>query len=50
MTALIGTKETEEIYGGINHIQFAGNYFIAGPAQDCIDWFDLTKTKRIFHT
>lgn len=50
MTAILGTKETDEIYGSINHLQFAGNYFIAGAAQECIDWYDLTKTKKIFHS
>lgn len=49
MLALIGSKETEETNGSINHLEFAGSYFISGSSVECIDWYDLAKTKKLFH-
>ena len=50
MMALIGSKETEDTSGSINHLEFAGNYFISGSSEDHVDWFDLTKTKKLFRS
>ena len=49
MVALIGSRETEELNGSINHLEFAGGYFISGSSLDSIDWFDLGKTKKLFN-
>lgn len=47
MTTLIGTKETENVDGSINQLEFAGNYFISGSIHEKIDWYDLGKAKKI---
>lgn len=48
MTTLIGSKQTEDLEGSINVLEFAGNYFMAGSVSDNIDWYDLSKTKKLF--
>lgn len=48
MTTLIGSKQTQDLEGSINVLEFAGNYFMAGSVSDNIDWYDLSKTKKLF--
>jgi hypothetical protein len=50
MTALLATREPTDPDGPINQLEFAGNNFIIGSTFNYIDWYDLSKTKKLFQS
>jgi hypothetical protein len=36
--------------GSINNLCIADNYFLCGPQEDGVSWFDVNKMKKIFYS